>query len=72
MARTAKTGGIPIFDSSRANDPLLEQLHDTLFNVGFLYAKNCGVATETTSNLVTRLPVDAKLAIPHHFLGYLQ
>ena len=49
---------LPVLDLSKANDPeqkkeLLEQLHDALFNIGFLYVKNHGVPSETISNLVS-------------------
>ncbi|KAF2477389.1 Clavaminate synthase-like protein [Lindgomyces ingoldianus] len=76
---------LPILDLSKANNPiqkqrLLEQLHDALFNVGFLYIKNHGVDLETISNLVSLLPAlfgqpaEAKAALSKlnspHFLGY--
>lgn len=76
---------LPILDLSYANDPsrhhvLLEQLHDALFNVGFLYIKNHCVSAETISNLVTKLPKlfdqpnEVKAALSKlnspHFLGY--
>ncbi|KAF2180713.1 Clavaminate synthase-like protein [Zopfia rhizophila CBS 207.26] len=77
--------GLPILDLSDANDPvkhtaLLDQLHDALFNIGFLYIKNHGVAEETISNLASLLPVlfeqppEAKASLSKlnspHFLGY--
>lgn len=77
--------GLPVLDLSKANDPgqkpeLLEQLHDALFNIGFLYVKNHGVPRETISSLVSRLPTlfdqppEAKAALSKlnspHFLGY--
>jgi isopenicillin N synthase-like dioxygenase len=79
------SAGLPVLDLSKASDPrqrqeLLEQLHDALFNIGFLYIKNHGVPSETISNLVSRLPAlfdqppDAKAALSKlnspHFLGY--
>lgn len=68
-----------------AQDPeqkatLLEQLHDALFNVGFLYIKNHGVPSQTISNLAALLPAlfnqpaEAKASLTKlnspHFLGY--
>jgi isopenicillin N synthase-like dioxygenase len=79
------TSSIPILDLSFADDLLkkrllLEQLHDALFNVGFLYIQNHGVAEETVANLVSLLPElfdqpdAAKAALSKinspHFLGY--
>lgn len=76
---------LPVLDLSKADDlsqkqALLDQLHDALFNVGFLYIKNHGVSTHVISNLVSRLPAlfdqpaEAKLALSKqnspHFLGY--
>ncbi|KAF2801325.1 Clavaminate synthase-like protein [Mytilinidion resinicola] len=76
---------IPILDLSYADDPLkkpllLKQLHDALFNVGFLYIQNHGVAEDTIASLVSRLPRlfdqpdEAKAALSKlnspHFLGY--
>lgn len=77
--------GIPILDLSLAKEPasrklLLCQLHDALFNVGFLYVKNHGVPSSTISNLTDLLPTLfalperkraqlSKLNSPH-FLGY--
>jgi isopenicillin N synthase-like dioxygenase len=76
---------IPILDLSLSSDPsqrkaLLTQLHDALFNVGFLYVKNHGVPQGTIDNLVDiiprlfSLPVQDKLQISKlnspHFLGY--
>ena len=76
---------LPILDLSKADDPagkseLLKQLHDALFNVGFLYITYHGVAAETISNLVSLLPslfdqpASAKAALSKlnspHFLGY--
>jgi isopenicillin N synthase-like dioxygenase len=76
---------IPILDLSRADDPkqrqaLLDQLHDALFNVGFLYLTNHSVPKSTISNLTDLLPQlfslpseskarMSKLNSPH-FLGY--
>ena len=76
---------IPILDLSISEEPerrglLLHQLHDALFNVGFLYITNHGVPEETISNLVSRVPALfdlsdlsktslSKLNSPH-FLGY--
>jgi len=76
---------IPILDLSLARDPnnrsgLLKQLHEALFEVGFLYVVNHGVPTETIGRLTSLLPdlfelpaeqkaVLSKLNSPH-FLGY--
>ena len=76
---------IPILDLSLASNPsgrqqLLTQLHDALFNVGFLYVKNHGIPESTFSALTSKLPslFDlsaesksklSKLNSPH-FLGY--
>jgi isopenicillin N synthase-like dioxygenase len=76
---------IPLLDLSWADDPgkkpeLLEQLHSALFDVGFLYVKNHGVAESTISDLTSLLP--ALFDLPEqeranlskinssHFLGY--
>ncbi|OCL05201.1 Clavaminate synthase-like protein [Glonium stellatum] len=76
---------LPILDLSYADDPsrrliLLQELHNALFNVGFLYIKNHGVPLETITNLVSRLPAlfnqgnDFKASLSKlnspHFLGY--
>jgi isopenicillin N synthase-like dioxygenase len=76
---------LPILDLSLASDPdgkatLLNQLHDALFNIGFLYVKNHGVSEEIISALVEKLPAlfdqppDAKSKLSKqnspHFLGY--
>lgn len=76
---------IPILDLSWASDPckkaeLLKQLHSALFDVGFLYIRNHGVARRNISALTDRLPALfalsdqtkatlSKLNSPH-FLGY--
>jgi isopenicillin N synthase-like dioxygenase len=76
---------IPILDLSLADSPeqrpkLLTQLHNALFNVGFLYIKNHGVPETTVSNLTDLLPTlfnipaesknkVSKLNSPH-FVGY--
>jgi isopenicillin N synthase-like dioxygenase len=76
---------IPILDLSQANDPsqrqtLLKELHDALFNVGFLYIKNHNIPPSTITNLTNILPSLfkisneskkklAKLNSPH-FVGY--
>lgn len=76
---------IPILDLSWADDPqrkpeLLKQLHAALFDVGFLYVSNHGVAQATMTDLADLLP--ALFALPAeekaklsklnspHFLGY--
>jgi hypothetical protein len=84
MASTSRAS-LPILDLSLADDPqqkpqLLARLHDALFNVGFLYITNHGVAPEAISNLVALLPAlfdqpaEARAAISKmnspHFLGY--
>ncbi|KAF2248417.1 Clavaminate synthase-like protein [Trematosphaeria pertusa] len=81
----AERTGLPVLDLSMAQDPeqkatLLEQLHDALFNVGFLYIKNHGVPSQTISNLAALLPAlfnqpaEAKASLTKlnspHFLGY--
>lgn len=76
---------LPIIDlswaSSTSKKPLLlKQLHDALFNVGFLYIKNHGVPSSYISDLASLLPslfdlpdkqknALSKLNSPH-FLGY--
>jgi isopenicillin N synthase-like dioxygenase len=76
---------IPILDLSFAETSdrrpeLLAQLHDALFNVGFLYIKNHGIPQSTISSLTSLLPSLfnlspeskeklSKLNSPH-FLGY--
>lgn len=77
--------GLPVLDLAKANDPnqkqaLLGQLRDALFNIGFLYIENHGVAPQAISNLVSLLPTlfdqpehaKASLSKIHspHFLGY--
>jgi isopenicillin N synthase-like dioxygenase len=77
--------GLPILDLSLANDStqrpkLLSQLHDALFNVGFLYIKNHGIPSSTITNLTDQLPFlfdissESKAKISKinspHFLGY--
>lgn len=77
--------GLPILDLRKAEDliqkpQLLAELHDALFNVGFLYVKNHGVEQKVISNLTDVLPALfdqpleeksrlSKLNSPH-FLGY--
>ncbi|KAJ4298304.1 hypothetical protein N0V90_006204 [Kalmusia sp. IMI 367209] len=80
-----ETAALPILDLSEASRPqqkreLLEQLHDALFNVGFLYIKNHGVPPETIAALTSLLPAlfdqpnEAKASLSKlnspHFLGY--
>jgi isopenicillin N synthase-like dioxygenase len=76
---------IPILDLSLADSAeqrprLLKQLHEALFDVGFLYIKNHGVPESTISNLTELLPSLfnisneskrrlSKINSPH-FLGY--
>lgn len=79
------SSSLPILDLSLADDPtqrpiLLAQLHDALFNIGFLYIKNHGVENSTVTNLTEQLPAlfdlptDAKARLSKlnspHFLGY--
>ncbi|KAL5414380.1 hypothetical protein PMIN03_003268 [Paraphaeosphaeria minitans] len=79
------TAALPILDLSLANSPhqkqqLLGQLHDALFNVGFLYIKSHGVAQEKIKALTSLLPAlfdqtnEAKASLSKlnspHFLGY--
>jgi isopenicillin N synthase-like dioxygenase len=76
---------LPILDLSLANDStqrpkLLSQLHDALFNVGFLYVKNHGIPSSIITNLTDLLPSlfdipsESKARISKinspHFLGY--
>lgn len=75
---------IPILDLSLADSEnrheLLNQLQDALFDVGFLYIKNHGVAQSTISALTNLLPylfdlpVESKARLSKlkspHFLGY--
>jgi isopenicillin N synthase-like dioxygenase len=76
---------IPVLDLSLAADPsnrakLLSQLHDAIFNVGFLYIINHGVSQEIISKLETLTPEifdisdSSKLSLLQlnspHFLGY--
>lgn len=82
---TNSLSSLPILDLSLADDPLrrkelLTQLHDALFNVGFLYIKNHGVDQTTIDGLVQSLPalfdqpIEAKAKLSKknspHFLGY--
>ena len=77
--------GIPVLDLSLAADPesrplFLSQLHDAIFNVGFLYIVNHGIAESKISSLVDKLPAlfdlppDIKASLSKlnspHFLGY--
>lgn len=76
---------IPILDLSLATDPeerpqLLAQLHDALFNIGFLYVRNHSIPQSTIDDLIEilpslfQLPDDEKLKVAKlnspHFLGY--
>ncbi|KAK7720640.1 hypothetical protein SLS57_005419 [Botryosphaeria dothidea] len=76
---------LPILDLSQADDPaqrpaLLAQLHDALFNIGFLYIRNHGVDKSTITHLTEKLPslfdlpTDVKAGLSKlnspHFLGY--
>ncbi|GME37644.1 Oxoglutarate/iron-dependent oxygenase [Neofusicoccum parvum] len=76
---------LPILDLSLADDPaqrpaLLAQLHDALFNIGFLYIENHGVDASAIADLTEKLPglfelptnVKAGLSKSNspHFLGY--
>lgn len=75
---------IPILDlrlaDSKDRNLLLDQLRDALFNVGFLYIKNHGVAESAISGLTDLLPCLFDLPIESrarlsklnspHFLGY--
>jgi isopenicillin N synthase-like dioxygenase len=76
---------IPLLDLSVAQDEsgkrqLLADLHNALFNVGFLYVKNHGVDHTTIQNLTDRLPglfdlpAESKQRLTKlnspHFLGY--
>lgn len=76
---------IPILDLSEASEPrthqaLLDQLHDALFNVGFLYIKNHAIPQATIDDLINilpslfALPAEDKLQVSKlnspHFLGY--
>jgi isopenicillin N synthase-like dioxygenase len=82
-----ETAALPVvdLDLAQANNPrskqqMLEQLHDALFNVGFLYIKNHGVPQEKIRALTSRLPAlfdqpsEAKASLSKlnspHFLGY--
>ena len=76
---------LPILDLSHASDPskhqeLLRQLHDALFNIGFLYVVGHGVPQEVIDALTDKLPAlfdlpaevkesRSKTNSPH-FLGY--
>ncbi|KAL1649930.1 hypothetical protein SLS58_001306 [Diplodia intermedia] len=76
---------LPILDLSLAQDPakrpaLLAQLHDALFNIGFLYIKNHGIEEHVIAELTEKLPALfnlpdtvksglSKVCSPH-FLGY--
>jgi isopenicillin N synthase-like dioxygenase len=82
---SAEDMAIPALNLKFAEDPerrasLLDQLRDSLFNVGFLYITNHGVPEETISDLSSRAPelfslsdLDksklSKINSPH-FLGY--
>ncbi|OJD31984.1 2og-fe oxygenase [Diplodia corticola] len=76
---------LPILDLSLADDPakrpaLLAQLHDALFNIGFLYIKNHGIEEHVITELTDKLPalfdlpdhIKSSLSKLHspHFLGY--
>jgi isopenicillin N synthase-like dioxygenase len=76
---------LPILDLSKADEPLQKQellgeLHEALFNIGFLYIKNHGIVSEIIANMVSLLPLlfdqpaEAKSALSKlnspHFLGY--
>jgi isopenicillin N synthase-like dioxygenase len=76
---------IPVLDLSLASDPkdrtkLLSQLHDAIFNVGFLYIINHGVSQEIISKLevltpkLFDIPSKSKASLSQlkspHFLGY--
>lgn len=76
---------IPILDLSLVDNlerrpELLAQLHDVLFNVGFLYIKNHGIPETTISRLSSMLPSLFNLPLASkeklsklnspHFLGY--
>ena len=83
--QSGESSSLPILDLSHADNSskrpaLLKELHNALFNVGFLYIKDHGVSMETIMNLVSRLPALfsqgnsakahlSKLNSPH-FLGY--
>jgi isopenicillin N synthase-like dioxygenase len=80
-----RTAALPVLDLSKADNPLqkqelLQELHDALFNIGFLYIKNHGVRQETIAALTSLLPALfdlpgttkaslSKVNSPH-FLGY--
>lgn len=85
FAQDAAPSSLPLLDLSWADDPakkplLLQQLHDALFNIGFLYIVNHRVSANTISELTSRLPAlfdlpnDQKHALSKlnspHFLGY--
>lgn len=60
-AEMSSTRKIPVLDLKLAEDPstrglLLDQLHDALFNIGFLYISNHGVSEEIISTLAEKLP----------------
>jgi isopenicillin N synthase-like dioxygenase len=75
---------IPVLDLNLAESEerglLLSQLRDALFNVGFLYIKNHGVAQSTITGLtgllprLFDLPLESKARLSKlnspHFLGY--
>ena len=83
--QSGESSSLPILDLSYADDSskrpaLLEELHNAVLNVGFLYIKDHGVSMETIMNLVSKLPALfdqgnsakarlSKLNSPH-FLGY--
>ncbi|KAL5379187.1 hypothetical protein DPSP01_008636 [Paraphaeosphaeria sporulosa] len=81
----SETAALPILDLSMADSlhqkqQLLGQLHDALFNVGFLYIKNHGIPQEKIKALTSLLPAlfdqtnEAKASLSKmnspHFLGY--
>ena len=76
---------IPILDLAKADSKtervqLLQQLHDALFNVGFLYIINHDVPQSVIDNLTDRLPslfdlpIEVRRSLSKlnspHFLGY--
>ena len=84
MRRTSFSS-LPVLDLSLADDKLqrprfLQQLHEALFDVGFLYIVNHGVAESTIKNLTSMLPrlfdlpIESRSSLTKpnspHFLGY--